>query len=428
MSVQPQTADELLLLIERSGLVPLEQIKQKLGGQSPGDEALPFAKRLIKAGLLTTFQADNLLQGKSRGFFLGKYRILKRLGGGATAGVFLCEHQIMKSRVAIKVLDAQLLRDDEHMLQRFRREARAAAALDHPNIVRTIDLDEDNGRHFLVMEFVEGVTLNDWLEKHPQPVIAEVVQMIQQAAVGLQHIHESNLIHRDLKPTNLLIDGEGTVKILDLGLARFTDDRHDDLTQMQGHNIMGTVDFMSPEQADGNREIDIRADIYSLGATLYYLLSGGTAPFPDCSVGVKMMAIQFQEPRRLTEFRAEVDPNLEQIIGRMMAKQPEQRLQTPEEAVLALQAWLDRVPGTVEPASSQSFRKQDLEDSEPIPMAVMVGPALPVSPTTRTRRRTLLWLLRAAGLLILVGALIALKPWSNGTRAAAQTNDAKNTR
>ena len=154
-------------LIERSGLISLDDIRKRLEGKQPPKEPVPFAKWLVKSGLLTTFQVDQLLQGKSRGFFLGNYRVLQHLGGGTTAGVFLCEHRVMRNRVAVKVLSQNLVREDQNNVQRFRREAQAAASLSDPNIVRTLDFGEDNGRYFLVMDYVEGVTLDKWLTRNP---------------------------------------------------------------------------------------------------------------------------------------------------------------------------------------------------------------------------------------------------------------------
>lgn len=417
MPALPQTSDELLRLLDRSGLIPLERIRYKLDGKKPPQQALPFAKWMVKSGLLTTFQADQLMQGKSRGFDLGNYRVLKRLGGGATAGVFLCEHKVMLHRAAVKVLSQQLIDNDVNMLARFRREARAAAALSHPNIVRTIDLDEDAGRHFLVMEYVEGVTLDQWMKKNVNAPLRVFVHFILQAAQGLQHIHESGLIHRDLKPCNLLLDRQGVVKILDLGLAKFTDDRQDGLSKLQGANIMGTVDFMSPEQSEGMAEIDIRADIYSLGTTLYFLLTGGQVPFAGATLGAKMIAMQFQKPKPIREFRPDVDPLVEKIVDRMMAKEPAKRFQTPHEAVAVLQGWLNR---TGRKPSAAKAKAAAIKTKKPTPVETVPVVEENARPAKRTRRRAVTWSLRAAAFLLVVGSLFLVKPWSAGHRATAQ--------
>ena len=426
MPTLPQTSDDLLRLIDRSGLIPLEKVHQRLNGNKPPATARPLAQLLVQSGLLTNFQAEQMLQGKSRGFFLGNYRVLERVGGGATAGVFLCEHQVMRHRVAVKVLDQQLLQDDPNNLLRFRREARAAAALSHPNIVRTIDLDEDAGRHFLVMEYVEGVTLNNWLKRNPQAPQKVFASFILQAALGLLHIHENNLIHRDLKPGNLLIDKQGTVKILDLGLAKFTEDTGDLLSKVQGANIMGTVDFMAPEQADGDLDLDIRADIYSLGATLYFLLTGGQAPFHGSTVGAKMIAIQFQNPKPISDYRPEIDPRLEKIVERMMAKSPEDRYQTPAELIETLQAWMASSKTSAKKTVVTTATKVDLSLKKKKKTVVNTVPLAEAVDTDslwknfKVPDRMRLWALRAAVAVVILGAVLIWKPWRSG-KAVAQS-------
>lgn len=421
MPALPQTSDELLRLIERSGLIPVDTIRAKLSGKPLPQGSLPFAKWLVQSGLLTTFQADQLLQGKSRGFFLGNYRVLQRLGGGATAGVFLCEHRVMRNRVAVKVLSQELISQDEKNLTRFRREAVAAAALSHPNIVRTIDFDENEGRHFLVMEYVEGITLDKWMEKNPNAPLRVYVHFILQAALGLQHILDSGLIHRDLKPGNLLLDKQGTVKILDLGLAKFTDDRNDGLSQLQGQNIMGTVDFMSPEQADGSNQVDIRSDIYSLGASLYYLLTGGQTPFAANTLGAKMIAIQFQEPKPIREFRPDVDPLLEKLVERMMAKDPAKRLQSPKEAITVLQGWMNRAGKKAVKNGPPSLSNRAVPRAEEVVEDLPTTQKKGSSPGNIKRQRWLKWTLRISAVVLIFGALALLRPWNLGNRATANS-------
>jgi eukaryotic-like serine/threonine-protein kinase len=453
----PQTSDDLLRLVERSGLLPIDQIQQHFGEQQLPGEAVSFAKWMIQQGLLTTFQADQLLQGKSRGFFLGNYQVLQPLGGGGTAGVFLCEHRVMKNRVAVKVLCQTRMHENANMLPRFRREARAAAALSHPNIVRTIDFDEDQGRHFLVMEYVDGVTLEQWLKQNPNPPLRTLVHFVLQAAHGLQHIHESGLIHRDIKPANLLLDKQGTVKILDLGLAKFTDDDlQDDLSQMEG-GILGTVDFMSPEQANCTFEQDIRSDIYGLGATLYYLVSGGNAPFPANSLGAKLIAIQSQQPRPIRDYRPDVDTLLDKIVCRMMARDPDKRFQAPKEAVAVLYGWLSRTaknagtgtksaPGhetmvaegteerpLIRPLSKPPIVRRPVVRARPTgqPFAEQPGYIAPqtvarprLGPSrgpVRSSRSAWKWSVRTLAGLLLIGALAALKPWNLVHQAMAQS-------
>jgi serine/threonine protein kinase len=338
-----QTCDDFVRTVRKSGLLADEQLEQFLNRPKIPKEPLALAKAMIAEDLITGFQAEQLLQGKSRGFNIGRYRILKRLGGGSTGTVFLCEHLVMHHRVALKILSREWMDHEPTALARFRREARSASALQHPNIVKTIDLDQDGDRHYLVMEYVEGVALDVLLKHKKHLPLRETVGFTIQALQGLQHIHECGMIHRDLKPGNLLLDHDGLVKILDLGLARFTDHRAENLTVQQGSLIVGTVDFMSPEQAGASSQIDIRSDVYSLGATLYLLLTGKTV-VPEGTTSSKILALQFHPPTPIRSLRPDVDGKLDAIIGRMIAKNPALRPQTPREAIAALEEWLRTAP------------------------------------------------------------------------------------
>jgi eukaryotic-like serine/threonine-protein kinase len=235
----------------------------------------------------------------------------------------------------MKLLPAQG-HEDKVAVNRFLREARAAAAVNHPNVVRAHDFDLAEGKfYYLIMEYVDGVNLHDLVKKigpFPPEVAANYVA---QATTGLAHISDCGLIHRDLKPGNLLVDRSGIVRILDLGLARFTNDDKDNLTrQHQGKSILGTADFLAPEQAIQADKIDVRADIYSLGATLYFLLSG-RAPFEQQSVTHKLIAHQLRDPDPLTGVPAE----LAAVVTKMMKKVPAERYQTPAEVIAALTPW-----------------------------------------------------------------------------------------
>jgi serine/threonine protein kinase len=339
----PATADEFLDLIRRSGIaedtrigVSLQRLTEGTGVPS---EAKPLAEALVREGLLTFFQAEQLLQGKWKRFTIGKYKVLERLGAGGMGQVFLCEHKLMRRRVAVKVLPAAKAQDPSS-LERFYREARAVAALDHPNIVRAYDIDHDESLHFLVMEYVDGANLQDLVKRagHPlDPVRA--CHYIFGAAVGLQHAHEMGLVHRDIKPGNILVDRAGVVKILDMGLARFFHDEEDQVTRKYDETILGTADYLSPEQALDSHGVDIRADIYSLGGTFYYLLTG-KPPFPDGNVTQKLLWHQNREPTPVRGLRPEVPEEIAQVVARMMAKEPAQRYQTPAEVMAALAVWV----------------------------------------------------------------------------------------
>jgi len=337
----PSTADQFLELVKKSGLIDPQRFQAHLqrcrasGGLPKAPAAL--ADTLVRDRLLTRFQADQLLQGKWRNFVLsGKYKILGRLGAGGMGYVFLCEHQIMRRRVAIKVLPLQS--SDPSSLERFHREARAVAQLKHTNIVGGYDIDQDGTRHFLVMEYIDGSTFRAIVKGHGRLDPLRAAHYIRQAALGLQHAHEAGLVHRDIKPSNLLLDRTGTVKILDLGLARFFHDESDDLSKRYVEGPIGTMDYMAPEQALNSHEADIRADIYSLGATFYFLLAGH-GPFPEGTDLQKLIRHQLQPPRPIRDIRPDVPEGLAAIISRMMAKDPAARYQTPAEVAEALAPW-----------------------------------------------------------------------------------------
>lgn len=338
----PATTDEFINLVARSGVVEETRLnahltrlrEQQLYPPNPNK----LAGVLVRDGILTYFQADQILQGKWKRFSIGKYRVLEKLGTGGMGQVFLCEHKFMKRRVAVKVLPAAKATDPAS-LERFYREARAVAALDHPNIVRAYDIDQDAGLHFIVMEYVDGTNLQDLVKKVGPLDSTRACHYIYGCAVGLQHAHEMGLVHRDIKPGNILVDRAGVVKILDMGLARFFRDDDDKLTRKYDENILGTADYVAPEQALDSHTVDIRADIYSLGATFYYLLTNQPV-FPDGSVAQKLLWHQTREPVPVRSIRPDLPQDLADLLARMMAKDPNNRFQSPAELMMALTPWV----------------------------------------------------------------------------------------
>ncbi len=339
----PADSTGLLDLLRKSGLLDQEPIDEFLAN-SPGAAALPpkdLALSMVHVGLITPFQAGHLLKGRYKNFFIGKFKVLEPLGTGGNSQGYLCEHTVMKHRGAMKRVPVRE-GDDPAVVARFLREARAAAALNHPHVVRAHDFDQADGRYYyLVMDYVDGVTLQDLVKRHGPLPPQTAADYIAQAADGLQHVHEAGLIHRDLKPSNLLLDREGVVRILDLGLARFTEDTGDNLTQRfhGGKAPLGTADFLSPEQAMMADQIDARADVYALGAVFYYLLAG-KAPFEEYPVTQKLLAHQLHAPPPLPDVPAEITRVLEQ----MLAKSPADRPQSAAAVVEALSAVIGDPP------------------------------------------------------------------------------------
>lgn len=341
MSV-PATADDLIKVIRKSGLID----EAKLGPflQSHGADGLlqsdarKLAAVTVRDGLLTYFQAEQFLLGKWRGFTLGKYKLLERIGVGGMGQVFLAEHMYMRKRMALKVLPPTKA-EDPVALGRFYREARVASSLDHQNIVRTVDIDQDGPLHFLVMEYVDGTTLLDIVKKFGPMNVLRASHYIRQTAIGLQYASHRGMIHRDIKPGNIILDRKGTAKLLDMGLARFYRDEQDQITiKYDDKNVLGTADYIAPEQTRDSRNIDVRADIYGLGASFYFLLTG-LPPFPEPTVAEKILGHQTRKPRAIRELRPEVPQGLTKIIDKMMAKDPKERYQTPQEIVDALEGW-----------------------------------------------------------------------------------------
>jgi serine/threonine protein kinase len=373
----PASADEFLDLACKSGLLDAARLRvyfQRRAG-SPPEGPRPMADLLVRDGLVTRYQAEQLLRGKWRNFVLGgKYLVLGPLGSGGMGQVFLCEHTVMRRRVAVKVLPDRS--GDPAAVQRFHREARAVARLNHANIVGGYDTDRDGRLHFLVMEYIDGSTLHRIVKKCGPMAVPRAAHYVRQAAAGLQHAHEAGLVHRDIKPANLLLDRTGCVKILDLGLARFFRDESDDITRRHAESPVGTLDYMAPEQALDSHQADIRADIYGLGATFYFLLAGHGPFRADTSLG-KLICHQFEQPKPIRELRPEVPDGVAAVIDRMMAKAPAERYQTPAEVVAALAPW---APAPIPPPPAEEM--PELIDPRGLP-AALYGPASTATPSPR---------------------------------------------
>ena len=341
------SVEKLLDLLKHSGLVEntdqitkaLVALKDESGGLLPGDPKT-VADFLIEKKLITEWQSEKLLEGRYKGFFLGKYKLLGHLGTGGMSSVYLADHVLMQRRVAIKVLPKGRVEESSY-LARFKKEAQASARLDHRNIVRAYDIDEDKGTHYLVMEFIDGTDLQKLIKESGVLDYELAAQYMAQAAEGLQHAHDADIVHRDIKPANLLVDGRGTVKILDMGLARLDDgdDEKASLTVMHDENVLGTADYLSPEQAVNSHLVDGRADIYSLGCTLYYVLTGHP-PFPEGTLPQRILAHQNRTPESIRKERADVPEELLAICEQMMEKKEDDRQQSAIEVAQQLVAWL----------------------------------------------------------------------------------------
>jgi WD40 repeat protein/tRNA A-37 threonylcarbamoyl transferase component Bud32 len=339
-NVKPTFLDQL----RASGLLEAEQLEElaALPEAKEGDPR-PLARQVFQRGWLTKYQINQIVAGRARELVIGPHVLLDRLGEGGMGTVFKARHRHMGRVVALKIIRKEKLANPE-AVQRFYREVQTAAHLSHPNIVLAYDAGQDGNTHFLSMEFVDGVDLARLVRESGPLPIAQACEYVRQTCLGLQHAHERGIVHRDIKPHNLLLTHEqaagkakgSVVKILDMGLAlRGGLDRQRAMTQTGA--VIGTPDFLAPEQAVNSRSADIRADLYSLGCTFYFLLSG-RAPFEGGSLAHVLIQHQMEEAEPLEKLRADVPPAVAAVVKKLMAKQPEDRFQTPAELAQTLEA------------------------------------------------------------------------------------------
>lgn len=326
--------------LHKSGLLSSRELEEALPQLPATQRGRSLARAMVRMGLLTKFQAERLLAGRTHGFMLAQYRILEQLGQGGMGRVFKAVHQTMNRVVALKLLAPHLVRTPKAR-DLFQSEVRNAAQLHHPNIVTAYDANQIGDRYYLVMEYVDGPNLDQLVrDKGPLPVDL-ACEIIRQAAIGLQYAHEMSMVHRDIKPANLLVYRNPktdalTVKILDFGLARLYDpDKETGAAPVKERTVMGTPDFLSPEQGQGIHDVDIRSDLYSLGCTLYYLLVG-RVPFPGGTSLEKLNRHRTEDPVLLENYRPDVPETVADIVRRLMAKDPAKRFQAPQDLASAL--------------------------------------------------------------------------------------------
>ncbi len=310
----------------------IRALSARLAPDGQGRRVDPLAAELIRLGKLTPYQAAAVRQGKTKGLLIGDYVVLDKIGSGGMGLVFKARHRGLERIVALKLLPPSFSRDRSAVI-RFRREAAAAAKFRHRNIVAAIEAGETHGLLFLVMEFVEGRDLSRTVKEKGPLSVAQTIDCIIQAARGLQEAHDHGIVHRDIKPANLLLDSTGTVKVLDLGLARVSQPDHlvaasgSELDLTVSGSFVGTVDYVSPEQAYDPRMADSRSDIYSLGCTLHYLLTG-KAPFGGQTFMERLLGHRERPIPSLFASRHDVPESLEAAFRSLLAKSPQDRPQT----------------------------------------------------------------------------------------------------
>jgi serine/threonine-protein kinase len=391
---QHVTRRAFLSNLKRSGLLSREQYVEAKGLVPETDRGRVLARLLVEKGVLTRFQAERLLVGRTSGFQLDHYIILEELGRGGMGRVYKARHKNLNRTVALKIL-APDLTQSERAQEMFKHEMRAIAQLVHPNIVTAFDANKVGDRYYLILEYVDGPNLDQLVKLGGPLSIGQACDFIRQAAQGLQCAHVHGMVHRDIKPANILIqrraaDGSpGLVRISDFGLAKLVDPaagEHLSATTLTKPNtVMGTPDFLSPEQARSLKNTDIRSDLYSLGCTFYFLLTG-QVPFPGGSSMEKLIRHSQNEPYPIESLRPELPPEIVAIVKKLMAKKPEERFQTPAEVAQVLEPY--SVSGPTPWDSIRAAQEFVLEavtpveeaDSDPISEAVALEGTMPASP------------------------------------------------
>jgi len=326
------------LVAERDLKRSLDDLRKKCGGELP-DDAETAAGWFICRGLITRWHADKIFERKYKGFRLGKYKLLTLLGTGEMSSVYLGEHVLMKRLRAIKILPKSKSFRNSTQLALFHLEAQAACLLNHPNIVSTYDVDNDGDQHFMVMEYVDGKTLQRMVEESGPLPLEVACNFIAQAAEGLSYAHRNSVIHCDIKPANLMVDKRGLVRVLDLGLALHGNAWWASLSAAHRDELLSTSNYLSPEQIVDSHKVDLRTDIYNLGCTLYFLLTAHP-PFPAGSF-VQRIALHMRTmPVSITQDRPDCPDDLAAICLKMLQKNPDLRYQSMQEVVEALDRWL----------------------------------------------------------------------------------------
>ncbi len=373
----PTVANEFLTLLEKSGLLSAEQVRRAIEKFSLTDDMSPelVARRLVRAMVLTPFQAERLLEGRYRGFLIDRYRVREVLGVGGMGCVYIAVDSEEHRKVALKILSAQHALDAS-MLTRMKLEAHAGMVIKHPNVVETYRIGSTGAVNFMTMELVRGISMHELVALSGPVKWQMACDMFMQAALGLQAAHDKQIIHRDIKPANLLIESDGTTKLLDFGLALLKADGADEfsLSMIFGHDCLGTPDYIAPEQAQDSNAVDGRADIYSLGCTFYVALTG-RVPFPEKANSAKIAAQRNRIARPVRDIRPDIPEEVAAIVERMMAKRPEDRFATATEVAEVLRPLAKRRPVKFEFRELVTLRaKQARKKEATSPRSSSVGP------------------------------------------------------
>lgn len=350
MAAVISVAEEFIDVVLKSGLLTSEQVDDALWKHELRNEtaAIPIAQAFVDNGVLTKYQAEQLLRGRHKGLiFEGRYKLLYPVGAGGMGQVFAAQELDTNWKVAVKI-PTEARRNETSMRTRLQLEAEAGMRLAHPNILRTLEIgslsDSEGDSFYVVMELVKGISMRELLDLHHPLPVSQVCDVICQAATGLSVAHAANLVHRDVKPENILIRTDGSVKVLDFGLAMLDeDDQEFAMAMILGQDRVGTADFVAPEQSINSYRVDARADIYSLGCTMYFGLTR-RLPFPVRSIAEKVRCHRKRKPKPVTNYRDDIPAEVVAILEKMMAKSPSRRYATAEEVCHALRPFAERLP------------------------------------------------------------------------------------
>jgi serine/threonine protein kinase len=335
------TAEDFLRSVLRSGLIDREQL-QAVVRTVPADQrndSQSLADQLVRTGKLTRFQAGKILRGFSQGMIIGPFRLLAPLGKGGMGTVFLARDERSDQLVALKILPPRLARTKERMLARFLREMRMSQRVAHPHLAWTYDVGENRGVYYIAMEYIPGRTLSRLVTEDGPLPLARAARLMAECASALEHAHNQGLVHRDLKPSNILVTPRDHAKVLDLGLALVHGEQGIDPTVIGGQGyIVGSMDYISPEQTLDAVAVDGRSDLYSLGCTLYFALTG-QPPFPGGTSREKVLRQRSEEPVSLAQIQPELHPGFVALVERLMAKDRSRRPQSAAAAEAELRAW-----------------------------------------------------------------------------------------
>jgi serine/threonine protein kinase len=375
-----QVPDDLLPLIQKSGILndrQFETVRKKvLEGSYPLDSR-DLAARLIRDRFLTEYQARRLLAGRPSGMIVGRYVIMDRIGAGAMGRVYKAHHQLMDRVVALKIIAPELV-SNTRLVARFQREMKMVGRLDHPNVVRAYDADQIGPTLYIVMEYVPGLSLGQKFKNNGPLPPMEVVDIAAQAAQGLAHAHAQGIVHRDVKPSNILL-GDGLVKVLDLGLGVLMEaDEQSNFATADGIAV-GTIDYMSPEQASG-KEVDGRSDLFSLGCAMYHVIAG-RPPFPGDSPVERLGKRISGRHIPITDICPDLPSRFVAVLDRMLASRPQDRYDTADDAADALHALLGRGRGRARVAgAAPGLAPARSPSTSNVPRKAATPAAVPASP------------------------------------------------